>query len=89
MDAINIQTLFSSNLASIATMALKLYGNARFTCTRRARTVLEEKGLEFELSPVDPLAGANRTEEHANEFHPFQNIPVLIDTETGVKFYGR
>ncbi|KAJ4309124.1 hypothetical protein N0V84_011690 [Fusarium piperis] len=68
-------------------MVLKLYGYGPSTCTRRVRTVLEEKGLEYELPPIDVLAGAHKTEEYANEFHPFNRIPVLIDTDTGVKVY--
>ncbi|RSL98344.1 hypothetical protein CEP52_010386 [Fusarium oligoseptatum] len=68
-------------------MVLKLYGYGPSTCTSRVRTVLEEKGLEYELPPIDVLSGAHKTEEYANEFHPFNKIPVLIDTETGVKVY--
>ncbi|KAM0417476.1 hypothetical protein ACHAPT_012540 [Fusarium lateritium] len=68
-------------------MVLKLYGYGPSTCTRRVRTVLEEKGLEYELPVLDVLSGAHKTEEYANEFHPFKKIPVLIDTETGIKVY--
>ncbi|KAJ4157685.1 hypothetical protein NW754_009333 [Fusarium falciforme] len=68
-------------------MVLKLYGYGPSTCTRRVRTVLEEKGLEYELPALDVLAGAHRTDEYAEEFHPFKKIPVLIDTETGIKVY--
>ncbi|EEU45668.1 uncharacterized protein NECHADRAFT_40697 [Fusarium vanettenii 77-13-4] len=68
-------------------MVLKLYGWGPSTCTRRVRTVLEEKGLEYEMPALDVLAGAHRTDEYAEEFHPFKKIPVLIDTETGIKVY--
>ncbi|RSL52545.1 hypothetical protein CEP54_010860 [Fusarium duplospermum] len=68
-------------------MVLKLYGFGPSTCTRRVCTVLEEKGLEYELLAVDIRSGAHKTEEYANEFQPFNKIPVLVDTETGIKVY--
>ncbi|KAF4954597.1 hypothetical protein FSARC_12069 [Fusarium sarcochroum] len=68
-------------------MTLKLYGYAPSTCTRRVRTVLEEKGLEYELIPVDVHGGAHKTEEYASKFHPFNRIPVLLDEEAGMQVY--
>ncbi|KAJ4244219.1 hypothetical protein NW762_014601 [Fusarium torreyae] len=68
-------------------MTLKLYGYAPSTCTRRVRTVLEEKGLAYELVPVDVNGGAHKTEEYAKKFHPFNRIPVLVDEEAGIQVY--
>lgn len=69
-------------------MAIKLYGYDPSTCTRRVMTVLEEKGLDYEFVPVDVFAGAHKTEEYTNNFHPFSKIPVLVDEDAGVKIYG-
>ena len=69
-------------------MAIKLYGYDPSTCTRRVMTVLEEKGLDYKFVPVDVFAGAHKTEEYTNNFHPFNKIPVLVDEDAGVKIYG-
>ncbi|RBR23916.1 uncharacterized protein FIESC28_03226 [Fusarium coffeatum] len=68
-------------------MTIKLYGYDPSTCTRRVMTVLEEKGLDYEFVPVDVFAGAHKTEEYTNNFHPFNKIPVLVDEDAGVKIY--
>ncbi|RGP79913.1 glutathione s-transferase [Fusarium longipes] len=68
-------------------MTLKLYGWSVSTCTLRVRTVLEEKGLKYEMITVDVPGGAHLTEEYAKEFHPFNKIPVLVDEETGIRIY--
>lgn len=69
-------------------MAIKLYGYDPSTCTRRVITVLEEKGLDYEFVSVDVFAGAHKTEEYTNKFHPFNKIPVLVDEDAGVRIYG-
>ncbi|CEI70315.1 hypothetical protein FVEN_g1166 [Fusarium venenatum] len=68
-------------------MTLKLYGYPASTCTLRVRTVLEEKGLDYEMITVEVFAGAHKTEEYAANFHPFNKIPVLIDEEAGVRVF--
>ncbi|KAF5247145.1 hypothetical protein FAUST_997 [Fusarium austroamericanum] len=68
-------------------MTLKLYGYGPSTCTLRVRTVLEEKGLEYELITVDVFGGEHKTDEYAAKFHPFNKIPVLIDEEAGVRVF--
>jgi glutathione S-transferase len=69
-------------------MTLRLYGFPGSTCTLLVRTVLEEKGLEYELITVDVYAGAHKTEEYAEKFHPFNKIPILIDEEAGIRVFG-
>lgn len=69
-------------------MTLKLYGYGPSTCTLRVCTVLEEKGLKYELITVDVFGGEHKTDEYAAKFHPFNKIPVLIDEEAGVQVFG-
>jgi glutathione S-transferase len=52
------------------------------------RTVLAEKGVEYEMITVDVFTGAHKTEEYATKFHPFNKIPVLVDEEAGIRVYG-
>ncbi|KAL4727839.1 hypothetical protein ACLX1H_004529 [Fusarium chlamydosporum] len=68
-------------------MTLKLYGYVPSTCTLRVANVLAEKGLDYEMITVDVFAGKHKTEEYANEFHPFNKIPVLFDEEEGIRIY--
>ncbi|KAF5008998.1 hypothetical protein FDECE_4761 [Fusarium decemcellulare] len=70
-------------------MVLKLYGHPVSICTRRVRIVLEEKKVQYELIVVDFLKGEHLSEPYGIEFHPFKKIPVLVDTESGVKVFGQ
>jgi glutathione S-transferase len=54
-------------------------GLPQSTCTRRVLTVLEEKGVAYDIRRVDFGAGENKTEEYKQKFHPFGRIPALID----------
>ncbi|KAJ5917052.1 glutathione S-transferase [Penicillium tannophilum] len=68
-------------------MSLQLYGFPGSTCTNRVRTVLEEKGVEFEFIPVNLAQGEHKSESYLNDFQPFGKVPVLRDTETGVQIF--
>ncbi|KAF9891739.1 hypothetical protein FE257_003220 [Aspergillus nanangensis] len=68
-------------------MALKLHGLPVSTCTRRVRVALAEKGLDVELVVVDLFKGEQKTPAYLNELQPFGKIPVLEDSETGVKIF--
>ena len=57
---------------------MKLIGNPRSTCTRKALTVLEEKGAQFEFELVDLAKRQQKAPEHLAR-HPFGVIPVLED----------
>ena len=57
---------------------MKLYGRAFSVYVRSVRLCLEEKGLEYELIPVDPFYPAGLPDWYA-EFHPFGKIPALED----------
>lgn len=79
---------FFASFELALTMTLKLYGYVPSTCTLRVANVLAEKGLDYEMITVDVFAGKHKTEEYANEFHPFNKIPVLFDEEEGIRIYG-
>ncbi|KAF5593634.1 glutathione S-transferase [Fusarium pseudocircinatum] len=68
-------------------MALKLYGHPQSICTKRVRTVLEEKRLQYEFIVVDFLKGEHLSEPYGVEFHPFKKIPVLVDEESDFKVF--
>jgi len=56
---------------------LKLYSYWRSTTSLRVRAVLNLKGFEYEILPVDLLAGAE-SEEWFAELNPSRGVPVLI-----------
>ncbi|KAI1030690.1 hypothetical protein LB503_013017 [Fusarium chuoi] len=68
-------------------MTLKLYGHPQSICTKRVRTVLEEKKLQYDFIVVDFLKGEHLSEPYGVEFHPFKKIPVLVDDELDVKVF--
>src|SRR5215213_3034916 len=51
-----------------------VYGPSFSTYTRTARLVLEEKGVGYELKPVNIMTGEGRSPEHASR-HPFGKVP--------------
>jgi glutathione S-transferase len=58
-------------------MALKLYGTARSTCTRRVALVLHEKKVPFELVEVDLGKGENKSPEYLKK-QPFGQVPYIV-----------
>ena len=83
------QLISTSYLDLSITMSLKLYGHPQSICTKRVRTVLEEKKLQYEFIVVDFLKGEHLSEPYGVDFHPFKKIPVLIDEESDVKIFGK
>ena len=59
-------------------MAIKLYGPAMSTCVKRVVTTLKEKGLQYELIPIDLSKGEHKTASFL-EKQPFGVVPVLED----------
>ncbi|CAL4945699.1 unnamed protein product [Urochloa decumbens] len=57
---------------------LKLYGMAMSPNVVRVTTVLNEKGLDFEIVPVDLRTGAQKQPEFL-ALNPFGQIPALVD----------
>jgi glutathione S-transferase len=60
-------------------MAVKLYGAAHSTCTRRVMAVLEEKEVPYQLMPVNLAKGEQATPEFRATKQPFGKVPVLDD----------
>lgn len=59
-------------------MAIKVYGAAASTCTKRVLTTLVEKNVPYELVPVNFAAGEHKTPEFLKK-QPFGKMPVLED----------
>ncbi|KAB1203062.1 Glutathione S-transferase F13 [Morella rubra] len=59
-------------------MALKLYGLPISICTSRAMVCLHEKGVDFELVPVNLFGGEHKQPPFLAK-NPFAKIPVLED----------
>ncbi|KAL1965221.1 hypothetical protein VTN77DRAFT_5975 [Rasamsonia byssochlamydoides] len=59
-------------------MVLKLHGNPLSTCTKRVQLALEEKGVPYEIVPVDLSKGEQKTEAFL-EKQPFGKVPFLED----------
>ncbi|KAB1203061.1 Glutathione S-transferase APIC [Morella rubra] len=59
-------------------MALKLYGLPMSTCTTRAMACLHEKGVDFELVPVQLFGGEHKHPPFLAK-NPFGQVPVLED----------
>ena len=53
-----------------------LYGFDGSTYVRTVRTLLAEKGAEYDQVPLNVLAGEPRLPEHLAR-HPFGKVPVL------------
>ncbi|KAJ0093041.1 hypothetical protein Patl1_25086 [Pistacia atlantica] len=61
-------------------MAIKVHGLAVSTCTVRVLLCLHEKGLEYELVPVDVFNGAHKKQPYLS-LNPFGQIPALEDED--------
>ncbi|KAF5554668.1 glutathione S-transferase [Fusarium mexicanum] len=68
-------------------MALRLYGYASSTCTRRVRMILTEYNVEHEFVTINVFKKEQKQEEYINTKHPFGKIPVLVDEATGIQVF--
>jgi len=57
---------------------MKLYGRPFSVYVRTVRLCLEEKGLDYELVPVDPFDPAGLPDWYS-DLHPFGKIPAFED----------
>jgi glutathione S-transferase len=60
-------------------MAVKLYGAAHSTCTRRVMVVLEEKKVPYQLIPINLGKREHETVDFKATKQPFGKVPVLDD----------
>ncbi|KAK0608369.1 hypothetical protein LWI29_029750 [Acer saccharum] len=63
---------------SMTTMMIKVHGMALATCTSRVLLCLAEKGLDYELIPVDVAAGEHKQQPYLS-LNPFGQIPAFED----------
>ncbi|XP_030451827.1 glutathione S-transferase F13-like [Syzygium oleosum] len=59
-------------------MGVKLYGHPMSSCTLRVMACLYEKGVDFELVPVNMFAGEQKMPDFLAK-NPFGKVPVLED----------
>ncbi|KAG5643796.1 hypothetical protein DXG03_009619 [Asterophora parasitica] len=59
-------------------MVLKLVGSPSSTCGKRVAIVLLEKGVPFELVPINLSKGEHKTPEYL-EKQPFGQVPYIDD----------
>lgn len=62
---------------------VKIYGLAMSTCTRRVMMVAEEKGIPYEIVPVDLTKGEHKQPEFLKR-QPFGVIPALEDGDVEI-----
>ncbi|KAG8923994.1 hypothetical protein FRC00_005628 [Tulasnella sp. 408] len=67
-------------------MVLTIIGHPSSGSTRRVKTVLIEKGIEYTLKPLDWAVAEHKSEAYL-KLQPFGQIPVLID-EDGFTLFG-
>ncbi|KAG9007847.1 hypothetical protein FRB90_009202, partial [Tulasnella sp. 427] len=69
-------------------MVLTIIGHPISTCTRRVKTVLIEKGVDYKLQTIDWANGEHKSEAHLQK-QPFGQVPVLIDEDGFTLFESR
>jgi glutathione S-transferase len=67
-------------------MGLKLF-YVPFTRAGRARWMLEELGVPYEVEKVDVKAKQNRSEEYRSKVHPLGHVPALHDDDGDVTMF--
>jgi glutathione S-transferase len=68
----------STSSAKKSNMALKLYGVAASTCTKRVLTTLVEKNVPYELVTINVAGAEHKGPEHLKR-QPFGKVPALED----------
>lgn len=58
---------------------LKILGAYGSTCTRVVLAALEEIGTEYEVQPINFMAGEHKSADYVAKHQPFGQIPVLYD----------
>jgi glutathione S-transferase len=67
-------------------MTLSLY-YVPYTRAGRARWMLEELEVPYELAKIDPKAGQNKTPEYLEKVHPLGHVPALHDSDGDVTVF--
>ena len=58
-------------------MSFKLHGFPKSTCTRRVAHIARERGIPYEVIPVNPAAGEHKTPAH-RQHQPFGQVPYIV-----------
>ncbi|KAJ7980251.1 Glutathione S-transferase family protein [Quillaja saponaria] len=61
-------------------MAIKVYGIPTSTCTAHVLLCLHEKGIEYQLVPVDLASAAHKQQPHL-PLNPFGQVPAIEDDD--------
>ncbi|KAG9043800.1 hypothetical protein FS837_009118 [Tulasnella sp. UAMH 9824] len=69
-------------------MVLTIIGHPSSSCTRRVKTVLIEKGVEYTLKSLEWTVAEHKSEAHL-KLQPFGQVPVLIDEDGYTLFESR
>ena len=75
--ASNKSSTTSRDVTGLTIKPVKLYGSPTSTCTRRVAVVLKEKGVPYELIPVDLSKGEHKKPDYIANFQPFGQVHVL------------
>ncbi len=67
-------------------MGLKLF-YVPFTRAGRARWMLEELGVPYEIEKIDVKAKQNKTPEYLEKVHPLGHVPALRDSDNDVTMF--
>jgi glutathione S-transferase len=67
-------------------MGLKLF-YVPFTRAGRARWMLEELGVPYELERIDVKGGQNHSPEYLEKVHPLGHVPALYDSQADVTIF--
>lgn len=59
-------------------MTIKVVGSPRSTCVRRVTLVLKEKGIPYEIEPIDFAKGEHKSAEF-RKYQPFGQVPYIVD----------
>lgn len=65
-------------------MTIKLYFNQYSNNAIRAAIALEEKGVDYEIIPVDIFKGEARSESYLKNVNPRGQVPTLVDGDVKV-----
>ena len=74
-------SLIYSSIFQASKNGIRLYGSAQSTCTQRVLTTLTEKGLKFELIPIDLMKGEHKVRKMWRETHSHSILGFLVGSE--------
>jgi glutathione S-transferase len=58
-------------------MAFRLHGFPQSTCTRRVAHIARERGIPYEVVPVNPAVGEHKQPQYLAH-QPFGQVPYVV-----------